>query len=66
MNVETVTHGHTKSVQGMNAGRLSATFLTKTAVAHFALQFCQLKRLIIFECLFCNIFSEVTLKLEYT
>ena len=30
-----------KSVQGMNAGRSS---VTKTAVAHFALQFWQLKK----------------------
>ena len=52
-----------KSVQGMNAGR---SFVTKTGVAHFALQFWQLRKLIIFECLFFNIVSEVTLKLGYT
>ena len=33
-----------KIVQGMNAGRLSVTFVTKTGVAHFALQFWQIKK----------------------
>ena len=33
-----------KSVQGMNAGRSFVTFVTKTGVAHFALQFWQLKK----------------------
>ena len=55
-----------KSVQGMNAARSFVTCVTKTGVVHFALQFWQLKKQITFECLFCNIFSEVTLKLEYT
>ena len=42
--MESVTHGHTESVQGMNVGRSSVTFVTKTGVAHFALQFWQLKK----------------------
>ena len=33
-----------KGVQGMNAGRSFVTFVTKTGVAHFALQFWQLKK----------------------
>ena len=33
-----------KSVQGMNAGRSFVTLVTKTGVAHFALQFWQLKK----------------------
>ena len=33
-----------KSVQGMNARRSFVTFVTKTGVAHFALQFWQLKK----------------------
>ena len=37
-----------KSVQGMNTGRSFVTFVTKTGAAHFALQFWQLKKLIIF------------------
>ena len=32
------------SVQGMNAGRSFVTFVTKTGVAHFALQFWQLEK----------------------
>ena len=34
-----MTYGHTMSVQGMNAGRSSVTFVTKTGVAHLTLQF---------------------------
>ena len=37
-----------KSVQGMNAGRSFVTLVTETVVAHFTLQFWQLKKLIIF------------------
>ena len=37
-----------KSVQGMNEGRSSVTFVNKTGVAHFTLQFCNLIKLIIF------------------
>ena len=33
-----------KTVQGMNAGRSSVTFVTKTGVAHFTLQFWQLNQ----------------------
>ena len=33
-----------KSVQGMNAGRSSVTFVTKTGVAHFSLQCLQLNK----------------------
>ena len=36
-----------KGVQGMNAGRSYVTLVTKTRVAHFALHFWQLKKLII-------------------
>ena len=51
----------------MNAGRSFVTFVTKTGVAHFALQFWQLKKTDHFlNTLFFNIFSEVTLKLEYS
>ena len=56
-----------KGVQGMNAGRLSVTFVTKTGVAHFALQFWQLKKTDHFlNVCFAIFFSEFTLKLEYT
>ena len=33
-----------KSVQGMNAGRSSVTFVTITGVTHFTLQFWQLNK----------------------
>ena len=33
-----------KSVQGMNEGRSSVTFVNKTGVAHFTLQFWQLNK----------------------
>ena len=33
-----------KCVQGMNEGRLSVTFVNKTGVAHFTLQFWQLNK----------------------
>ena len=33
-----------KSVQGMNAGRSSVTFVNTTGVAHFTLQFWQLNK----------------------
>ena len=39
--MENVTH---KSVQGMNEGRSSVTFVNKTGVAHFTLQFWQLNK----------------------
>ena len=55
------------NVQGMNAGRSSVPFVSKTGVAHFTLQFWQLNKTDhFFVCLFCNIFNEVTPILLYT
>ena len=53
-----------KSVQGMNAGRSSVTFVTKPEVAHFTLQLNKTDHFL-YVC-FAILFSEVTPKLLYT
>ena len=42
--MENVTYWHTMSVYGMNEGRSSVTFVTKTGLAHFTFQFGQLNK----------------------
>ena len=51
------------SVQGMNAGRSSVTFVTKTGVAHLPSNFGNIIKLIIFCMSVLQYFSEVTPKL---